>query len=92
MYFDLARELKNWKMLVTVIPIVVGVLGTENELQRIRKRIGRVGNRWKNGDHSDDSLGEISQNTEKIPGDLRKLVVAQIPMKDDQFKLVGKNL
>ena len=27
-YLDLARELKNWNMLVTIIPIVIGAFGT----------------------------------------------------------------
>ena len=31
-YFDLARELKTlWNMKVTIVPIVIGVLGTETK-------------------------------------------------------------
>ena len=35
---------------------------------------------------------EISQNTEKSPGDLRRLVVTQTPVKNHQLTLVWKTL
>ena len=33
------------------------------------------------------SIVKISQNTEKSPGELRRLAVTQTPMKDDQLKI-----
>ena len=35
---------------------------------------------------------EIGQNTEKIPGDLKRLVITQTSVKDCQLILVGKIL
>ena len=37
------------------------------------------------------SIAEIGQNTEKSPGNLRRLVVTQTPEKDYQLMLKGKN-
>ena len=45
---------------------------------------GRVGNWRSNLDHPDYSIVEISQNTEKSLGDLRRLAT---PMKDHQLTL-----
>ena len=33
-------------------------------------------------------INKIGQNTEKSPGDIRKLAVTQTPVKDQQFTLV----
>ena len=62
-------------MKVIVIPIVIGVLGTVRN-----KRMG--------GDHLNDSIIKISQNTEKNPGDLRRLAVTQTPVRNHQLTLV----
>ena len=62
-------------MKVTVIPIVIGALGT------VARRSGSVGNRRKNRDHPNYSIVEIGQNTEKSPGNLRRLTVTQTPVK-----------
>ena len=43
---------------------------TWNGPQRIGKGIGTVANLGKNQDHPNNSIVEISQNTEKSPGDL----------------------
>ena len=40
--------------------------------------------------HPNYSFIEISQNTDKSPGDFRKLVVTQLPVKDHHLMLVGK--
>ena len=40
------------------------------------------------GDHPNDSIIENGPNTEKGPGDLRRLAVAQTPVKDDQLTLM----
>ena len=86
-YLDLARELKKlWNMKVMGIPIVVCAP------QRICKETGRLGNKRINGDHPDNSISKISQNTEKSPGDTRKLAFAQTPVRNHQLTLVWKTL
>ena len=80
-YLDLARELKKlWNMKVKVIPIVVGALGTvpkglEKSLENLEIR-GRI------EDHPEHCTAAICQNTQKSPGDLRRLAVTQTPVKD----------
>ena len=69
------------------ICIVVGLLGAvpkdlEKSLEELKNR--------KNRDHPDHSIFKISQNTGKSPGDLRRLVVTQTPVKDHQLVLVWK--
>ena len=44
-----------------------------------------------NGDHPNYII-EIGQNTEKSPGDLRRLAVTKTPVKDHQLTLVWKTL
>ena len=89
-YLNLARELKKlWNMKVTVIPNVIGALGTIPK--GLVKGTGRVRNRWMNRDHRNYCTFEIGQNTEESPRDLRRLTVTQTPMKVHQLILVGKN-
>ena len=64
-----------------MIPIVVGVLGTGT---------GGLENKGKSGYHLNYSIAEIGQNTEKSPGDPRRLAVTQTPVKDHQQTLVWK--
>ena len=40
-----------------------------------------LGSRRTSGDHSNYSIVENGQNTEKSPGDLRRLAVTQTPVK-----------
>ena len=68
---------------MTVMPIVIGPFG---------KRTGRFGNKEVSGDHPDFSVIKIGQNTEKSPGDLRRLAVTQTPVKIHQLTLVWKTL
>ena len=83
-YLDLARELnKLWNMKVTIIPTVIGAFGT------VAKGLGS----WRtSGDHANYSIVENGQNTEKSPGDLRRLVVTQAPVKNHQLKMMWKTL
>ena len=60
--------------------------------QRIGKGTGRLGNKRTSGDHSDNSIIKISQNTEKSHGNMRGFAVTQIPVEDHQFMLVRKTL
>ena len=69
-YLDLVRELKKklWDMKVTVIPIVIGVLGTVT-----KGLVQGLGNKRASGDQPNYSIAEISQNTKNSPGDLLSL-------------------
>ena len=79
-YLDPARELRKlWNMKVTVIPIIVGSLGTVK--RGLVKRTAGLRNK-RSGGNLNYSIVEISQNTEKSSGDLRRLVVTQTPLKD----------
>ena len=84
-YLDLARELRKlWNMSVTMVPIVIGALGS----QRLGKGAWRVGNQRMNQDSLNYSIVEIDQNTEKSPGDLRRLTVTQTSAKGYQLTLM----
>ena len=83
------RELRKlWHMKVTVIHIVIGSLGTINKGSV--KGTGRVGNQRTSGDHPDYSIITIGQNTEKSPGNRRRLTVAKTPVKTRQLTFVWK--
>ena len=60
--------------------------------QRIDPRLGGLGNNGMGWDCPNYSIIEISQNTEKSPGDLRRLAVTQIPVKDHQLMLMWKTI
>ena len=86
-YRDLVRELnKVCNMKVTVIPIMVSALGTT--LKELVKGTRRHGNKKTNRGNPDYSIIKIGQNTEKSPGDLRRLTVTQTPMRKQQLTLV----
>ena len=69
-------------MKVKILPIVIGVFGTEP------KGTGGLGGWRTSEDHPNYNNIENGQNTEKSPGDLRRLVVTQVPVKDHQLKLM----
>ena len=46
-----------------------------------------LGNKNTSGDHPNDSIIKIRQNTEKSPGDLERLAVTQTPVEDLQLIL-----
>ena len=56
------------------------------------KGTGGLGGWRKSGDHPNYSIVENGQNTEKSPGDLRRLAVTQNPVKDHQPTLKWKTL
>ena len=62
-------------MKVTVLPIVVGALGTVTK--GLVKSIRGLRNKRSSGDHPNYSIVEIDQNTEKSPGDSRRLIVTK---------------
>ena len=57
-----------WNIKVTVIPLIIGALGSET---------GGLGNKRTRGDHPNYSIIEIGQNTEESPGDLSNFDVTQ---------------
>ena len=80
-YFNLARELKKlWNMQVTIIPIVIGAFGTVTK--GLLKGFGGLGSWRTRRDHPNYYIIENGQNTEKSPGDLRRLGVIQTPLKN----------
>ena len=46
---------------------------TWNDSKRIGKGTARLRNQWTTRDHPDNDITKIDQNTEKSPGDLRRL-------------------
>ena len=59
--------------------------------QRISTMTGKFGNKRTLGNHSPNSNAEIGKNTEKSPGDLRKLAVTQTQGKTHFLTLVWQN-
>ena len=71
-YLDFARELKKlWSMKMTVIPIVI----SRYNPQKIGIGTGGFGNKRTSEDYPDYSIIKIGQDTEKSPGDVRRLAV-----------------
>ena len=82
-YLDLARERKNAGNNYTSCNWYVW-----NSNKRISKGTGRLGSWRTSGDHPNYYIIENGQNTEKSPGDLRRLVVTQTPVKIHQLTLL----
>ena len=61
---------------------------TWNDPHRLSKRAGEVRNQNMSQAHSNYSIVEVGQNTEKSQGDIRTLAVTQTPEKDYQLTLV----
>ena len=64
-------------MKVTMIPTVIGALVSP---QRIVTRTGGHGINGTDGDNPNNCITENGQNTDKSPGDLRRLAVTQTPV------------
>ena len=89
-YLDFTRELKKISnMKVMMIPIVIGVLSTVTK-KKNGTGTGGHGNKRTSGDYPNYSIVEISWNTGNNPGDLRRLVVIQTSVKNNQLTLVWK--
>ena len=77
-------------MRVTIVPIVIGAFGT------VTKGLLKGLEGWEVGGRvetiQNDGIIEDDQNTEKSPGDLRKLDVTQTPVKNYQLTLMWKTL
>ena len=72
-------------MKVTVIPIIIGALGT------VTKRLIQGHNDLEiRGVHPNYSIIKIGQNTEKSPGNLRRLAITQTVVRNHWLTLVWK--
>ena len=86
-YLNLARELKKlWNMKVTFIPIIIGALGT------VTKGLIKALEDLEIKGRSETIQTIASLNTEKSPGDLRRLTVTQNPKEDHQPTLIKTTL
>ena len=83
-YLDLARELKKlWNTKVTIMPIVIGALGT------ITKGLLKGLEDLDQGrDYPNDNIAENDPNPETSSGDLRRLAVTQTLVKNHQLTLM----
>ena len=86
-YLYIARELKK-TMEHEVDGDTSCVWCTWNDSQRIGKGTGELENKKTKGDYLDDKIIEIDLNTEKSPGDSRRLAVTLTPVKDHPQTLV----
>ena len=77
-YLDLARKLKK------VVEHEGDNYTNWDWCLWIIKETGELRSWWPRGDHTNDSIIENGQNTEKSPGDLRRLAVPKTPVKDHQ--------
>ena len=65
---------------------------TRYSQQKIDTGTGGLGNKRTRGNHPNYSITKIGQNTEKTPGNLRRLVVTQTPGRNHQETLTRKTL
>ena len=79
-----------WNIKVPVVQIVIGALGKVTKA--LIKGLEDLEIREKSGDHPNYCIIEIGQNTEKSPGDLRRVALTQTPVTDHQISLVRKIL
>ena len=86
-YLDLARELKTTKKYESDYDHNCNWWARKNP-QRFDKGTGKMRNQRACGDYWDYKIIKIGQNTEKSPGDLKRLAVAQTPLKDHQLTLM----
>ena len=77
-------------MKVTVILIVIGALGTV--IKRFGTGTGGLGDKRTSREHPNYFIVEIDQNTEKSPGDLKRLAVTEAPVEINHLTLVWKTL
>ena len=73
-------------MKVTIVSIVIGAFGTVTK--GLLKGLGGHESWRTSGDHPNNRIIEDGQNTEKSPGDLRRLAVTQTPVKNHQLTLM----
>ena len=75
-------------MKVTIVPIVIGALGTITKAMLKGLEDVEVGGLYPSTNYPKDSIAEYGQNPETSPGDLRRLAVTQTPVKNHQLTLM----
>ena len=83
-YLDLARKLKKGDNYTNRVRCFW------YSHQRIIKGTGGLWARRTSRDHPNFNIIRNGQNTEKSPGDLRRIAVTQTPVKNHQLKLMWK--
>ena len=78
--------MKKRNMNVMIISIVIGAFGTVTK--GIITGTGGLGSWRMSGHHQNYDIVENGQNTEKSPGDLRRLDVTQTPVRNHQLILM----
>ena len=63
---------------------------TWNNLQKTDKETGRLENKRTSRDHPNYSIIKIDQNSEKSPGNLKRLAITLMPGKNHRQTLVGR--
>ena len=87
----LVTELKKLgNMKVTVVPIVIGAFGTVTK--GLLKALEDLNVDGREETIPNNNIIGNGQNTEKSPGDLRRLAVTQTPVKNHQLTLIWKTL
>ena len=77
---------KTLNIMAIMIEIEPGALGMgTKDLEKRQEELER-----RNRYHSGDSIVEISRDTEKSPGDLRRITLTETPVKDHLQTPVGK--
>ena len=71
---------------MTLIPIVNWC--SRYSQQRIIKRTGNLRNKRMSGDYPNYNIIKMGQNTEKKPGDVKRLAVTQTPVGNHRLTLV----
>ena len=87
-YLDLARDLKKFWTMKMMLIFKIGAF--EMVPKGLVRGLERIGYRKTSKDYANYSITKSGQNTEKSPGDVRRLVVTWIPVKDHQLTLVWK--
>ena len=88
-YLDLARELEKPMKHENDSDSICNSCA-QYSYQMFGTRSEGLGNKRTSGDHPKDSIIKIGQNTEKCPGDLRRLVVTQTQMRNHRPTPVWK--
>ena len=71
---------------MTIVPIVIGAFGTITK--GLLKGLEDLENLRTDIDYPNDSITKNEQNTEKSPGDLKRLAVRQTQVKNHQITLI----
>ena len=98
---DQEKDCKNLKieLKITIIIIIIKIIIIINNnnvavafwmVPKSLKNTERMWNPRLNRSYLDHSTAEIGKNTQRSPGDLRRLAVTQIPVKDHHLKLMWK--